>query len=400
VSVRRLAADASLAVAALGTGFAVWLISTTPGFAGGSLAIALSGLSYIAVGALIARRRPDNPLPWVLVAIGLLASTGNAAQTLVDVAIHQHGADARPPVLVHWYTEWFWVPWIFLQFVVLPLLFPTGRVLSAAWRPVLKSAVAVIVVLTVMAMLQQELQLGTDDNPSGSLDNPFGLLPYRDLDDLIEVMLVPLAALTALAMSSLVLRFRRSAGAERGQMKVVVFAVMLGFVAMVVAAVIPNPQDFRGHEPVIFSLVPVAIGVAVLRYRLYDIDRLISRTVGYALVTLVLVSIYAGTVLVLGGTIRALTGQDSALVVAASTLAAAAAFRPVRIRVQRVVERRFNRTSYDAQQAVERFGSRLRTDLDLGGVTADMVAVANEVLRPAHVSLWIPGGGAERVQDR
>jgi hypothetical protein len=138
----------------------------------------------------------------------------------------------------------------------------------------------------------------------------------------------------------------------------------------------------------------------VLRYRLYDIDRLISRTVGYALVTLVLVSIYAGTVLVLGGTIRALTGQDSALVVAASTLAAAAAFRPVRIRVQRVVERRFNRTSYDAQQAVERFGSRLRTDLDLGGVTADMVAVANEVLRPAHVSLWIPGGGAERVQDR
>lgn len=390
--ITRRVADGCLAIAVASTVLMVWLVTTTPGFAGQSnLTVAASGVSYVMVGVLIARRRPQHRLSWVLILIGLLAATGNTAQTIVDMEVHRHGVGVRPQPLLHWYAEWFWVPWNFLQFALLPQLFPGGRPLSERWRPVLVATVVATILMTAIAMFQQELPLVRGDPPTHTVANPLGLLPIRDLDDAILLMLIPLAVLTLLGIVSLVLRYRRSDGIERHQMKVVLFAVVLVWLTFLGQGIFldPDRESFRVLEMLIATAVPASIGIAVLRYRLYDIDRIISRTLGYAVVSMILAGIYTVTVLVLGGAIHGLTGQDSALVVAGSTLAAAAAFRPVRARVQRTVDRHFHRSRYDAQRAVDDFGDRLRSPLDREVLRADVVDLTDQVMRPARVELWL-----------
>jgi hypothetical protein len=264
-----------------------------------------------------------------------------------------------------------------------PLLFPTGRLLTPRWRPMVWLSVLTIVLLTVSEALRPG-QL-----PEYSVDNPFGV-------DGIETVLEPvgsvLMVVTALAsITSLVIRFRRSRGDERQQIKWVAMAAV-GFVALfAVASVVQTVLDLEdtGFAIMLAAFLVVASGVAVamLRYRLYDIDVVINRALVYGSLTALLAATYLGSVLLLQLLLSRFT-EGSGLAVAASTLAAAALVRPGRARIQTIVDRRFFRQKYDAARTLAQFGDRVRREVDLDGISAELIAVAFETMRPAHVALW------------
>jgi hypothetical protein len=272
-----------------------------------------------------------------------------------------------------------------LPFLV--LLFPTGRLLSPRWRPV-AWALGLVLGLYLIARLFTPGPVG-----SGLPDNPLGIEPAQGLLQLIQTMAgvaVPFLVLAVLA--SVVLRFRRSQGEERQQLKWFTFVVAadvvlipgLGALTEQFAPVLGELLVF----PASISLIPIAIGVAVLKYRLYDIDRVINRTLVYGLLTVLLGAVYLAGVFGLGQLLNPVSGE-SALAVAASTLAVAALFQPARRRVQAVVDRRFNRRRYDAARTVEGFSGRLRDEIDLDTLSVELLAVVEQTMQPAAVSLWL-----------
>ena len=242
--------------------------------------------------------------------------------------------------------------------------------------------------------------------------NPFGLEKYPWIADatLGVMLLLPLCILTSAV--SLVLRFLRSGGEEREQIKWLAFAAsILGlgtFSYGIPASILPD--DAGGADPLwqnliedavtlSFAGIPVAVGIAILRYRLYDIDVIINRTLVYGSLTAMLALVYFGGVVGLQATLRALTGQESALAVVASTLAIAALFGPLRRRVQGVVDRRFYRTKYDARKTLEAFNARLRDETDLEALSSDLVGVASATMQPEHVSLWLRREAAQKAKQ-
>jgi hypothetical protein len=272
-----------------------------------------------------------------------------------------------------------------LPFLV--LLFPTGRLLSPRWRPV-AWALGLVLGLYLIARL---FAPGPVDPKLP--DNPLGIESAEGLLQLIQTMAgvaVPFLVLAVLA--SVVLRFRRSQGEERQQLKWFTFVVAADVVLIPgVGEVAQRAAPMLGELvvfPATISLIPIAIGVAVFKYRLYDIDRLINRTLVYGLLTALLIGVYAGLVFLLGRLLDPATG-DSALAVAASTLAVAALFQPARRRVQTVVDRRFNRRKYNAAQTIETFSARLRDQVDLDTLAGELIAVTDETMQPTTVSLWL-----------
>jgi hypothetical protein len=348
---------------------------------------------FAATGAMLIARVPQNRVGWILSGVALTVGVLPAAEAYAGYVMVARGAPDALATFGAWANGIYWVPLLAAVLIFVPLLFPDGRLPSPRWRrPVLVVVVSVIGI-TVMDMLRPDL---TGQHLEYVIDNPIGV---TGLDTglggvLFGVFTAGVACGVIMAVASTVVRFRRAGGAEREQLKwffaavalfVPLFAVMatldgLGFSLPYVAVFLPA---------IVIGALPVAIGVAILRYRLYSIGRIVSRTISYALVTLVLAGIYVGTVLVLGGVIRALTGDDGALVVAASTLAAAAAFRPVRVRVQRLVDRRFSRARYDAAQMTEAFGRQLRDEIHLADATERLRRTATELLHPASASVLL-----------
>jgi hypothetical protein len=282
---------------------------------------------------------------------------------------------------------------VLLQFV--PLLYPTGRLPSPRWRPVAWLGALALLLATVADALQPG-QLEASEVPVGQ--NPLGIDDLEGPLTLLAVstflLFIPLALA---AQASLVVRFRRARGDERQQLKWLAYAV-LGFVAFVLlltltVAVVPDPPvselviDLVGSVPLL--AVPVALGVAVLRYRLYDIDRVINCTLVYGLLTAVLGGVYAGVVLVLGQVFGGSGGKPPSLAVAGATLAAAALFQPARRRIQATVDRRFNRRKYDAAKTIEAFSARLRDEVDLDPLPAELLEVVDQTMEPVAVSLWL-----------
>jgi hypothetical protein len=258
-------------------------------------------------------------------------------------------------------------------------LFPTGRSLSPRWRLVTWLAVGLVVAYTVSGALNPSLQLD-----GRAIANPIGVAGMGlDRGFLGAVLSDLLLLVFAAAIVSLVVRFRRSRGVERQQLKWFTYSGALVLVA-------PLSNSLIGNVSYVLVLaLPAAVGVAVLRYRLYDIDRLINRTLVYGLLTALLAGIYGGTVLVFGQVFGGVGRDPPSLVVAGATMAAAALFQPARRRIQAMVDRHFNRRKYDAAKTVEAFSARLRDEVDLDALSAELLAVVDQTIQPARASLWL-----------
>jgi hypothetical protein len=346
---------------------------------------ALAGFAL--VGALVASRQPRNAIGWILLAIALLFSLSTVVEGL--------SMRPQPAAVAMWLDDWLSDVWIGLVGVGIPLLFPNGHLPSRAWRPVawFGTVVFALGVLT-RAFGVHEL----DTSAPGHHPNPFAL--PGALGDALGALIVPVTVVYAPAvvgaMAGLVVRLRRSRGVERQQLKWVAYVGSLMLTALLLAAV---SLGFRGAvgDPigaigwgaflllVVFGL-PAALGASILRHRLYDIDVVINRTLVYGALTATLGATYLGLVLLVGVTV----GQSN-VAIAVSTLAVAALFRPARARIQAAVDRRFYRRRYDAGQTLEAFGGRLRDELDLEALAADLRHVVQDTVQPAHVTLWLRG---------
>lgn len=338
--------------------------------------------SFPAMGALIASRRPDNPIGWLLLAIGagaglLVASMGYAAFGLVH-----NEAGAPGATVAAWFEAWLWFPLILTIPTFLPLLFPTGRLPSRRWRPVAWFTAALTAGAVIPSMVEGRLVGSGYD-----VRNPIGIASLGDTEESLFSALGPILLVAiALCLASIVFRYRQGSTQERQQLKWVALAV-LALLSMIAL------EDGLGLmvPAVVFPLVlmglPVSMAVAVLKYRLYEIDRIVSRTLTYGVLTSALAGGYLLTVLVLQALLP--VSEDSPLVVAISTLGVVAAFGPLRTRVQRAMDHRFNRSRYDAGHTIEDFGARLRSETDLDSLVADLVAVTHQTMQPAAVSLWL-----------
>ncbi len=357
----------------------------------GLVALAI-GLPSGVVGLLVARRQPANPVGWLLIAIAvcMIAGTDGPDYALLRYHLGYHHLPLGVAALL---LGQVWGPGIQLLPLVV-LLFPDGKLPSAWWRGALWAYVSVyalmiisLAVATAAAVTAHPLQVDSNGGPRAT-DQPTGW--YALVSNLL-LLLVLLLSVAFIARQ--VLSWRRSSGERRQQLKwlasgaalVVVSAVLVGSHSALPA----GPVRFlSGLAWFGFAALPVSIGVAILKYRLYDIDRIISRTLAYAIITGLLVGVYAGLVLLA----TQVLGFASTWAVAASTLAAAALFTPVRRRVQRLVDRRFNRARYDADTLIAAFSDRLKDALGLDAVRADLAEVTCRALEPAHVSVWIRDG--------
>jgi len=377
---------ATLVVAAVGLALLVWDWST-PVPTGSFGVRGFSGLwaaGFGSVGALLTWRRPGHPVGWIFAAAGLVAAVDFATFEYALAAVVGHrGLPAGE--YVGWVQVWIWVPFVALITVYLFLLFPDGRLPGPSWRPVawLAGGFAVIMI-TGLA-----LSPGTVANLT-TLRNPFGVSPAWVPLIPIVVGLVGLLGCVVLAAWSLFSRSRRGPSVERLQIKWLAYSGCLVALTLVPSAILSLSAGIaarvaEGALMVAILTMPVAVALAILKYRLYDIDRIISRTLAYAILTGLLVGVYAGLVL--------LTTQvfdlRTPVAVAASTLGAAALFNPLRQRVQRAVDRRFNRARYDADQMVRAFAARLKDAVDLDSIRDDLASVVHQALEPAHLSLWV-----------
>jgi hypothetical protein len=346
-------------------------------------AIILVTVSTATVGAVLASRRPRHPVGWLLLGVGLALNLSLLVQSYV-----KYGLLARPGSLpgaryLAGFTDSTAPMWLSCAGFVL-LLTPTGSLPSRRWRWWARVAAAAPVVVVLGSVVQPD-PLAPDYH-----GNPLAV------PALARVLVVPAVAgvvvvLVALLVGagSLVVRFRRARGVERQQLRWLAYAAALAagllLVAVVAAFVLAKDELVTASLALGVALLPLATGAAILRYRLYDLDRIISRTLAYGLLTVLLGGGYAAVVLVLGQ----LLGQDSSLVVAAATLAVAGAFQPARRRIQQVVDRRFNRRRYDAAQTIAGFSARLREELDLDALTVELLAVVDQTMQPTQAWLWL-----------
>ena len=343
--------------------------------------------AFMAVGTIIVAHRPGNAVGWIFSAIGLLTAAGVLASEYAARA--NLGRPGAPPgaVLAAWYASWWWYPTLALVLVFVPLVFPTGRLLSARWRPVAAAAAVATVGITALNALTPTL---VDEDYT--VRNPIGVAWVQDPEEsavgavLSGLLLVCMVA----AGLSLVLRFRRSQGVERQQLKWFTYAGALLILSLLATDYfLPEGADVEVFTGFIVALVPVAAGIAILRYRLYDIDRLINRTLVYGLLTALLAGVYAGVVLLLGQVFGRVGAEPPSWVVAGATLAVAALFQPARRRIQAVVDRRFNRRKFDAAKTVEAFSVRLRDEVDLDALSMELLAVVEQTIQPTTASLWL-----------
>src|SRR5215218_9961362 len=351
----------------------------------GAVGRVLSFLPFLAfplVGALVASRRPRNAVGWILLADGLLWTFGSVLDSYRVYGLARPGS-VPFPVATHALSQWLWVPAVGLFAVYVILLFPDGRLPSRRWRPLAWFSGA------VMALLSAGIA--------------FGLEQYPWVSDAFPVVLALLPLCILASAVSLVLRYRRAGSEVREQIKWVAFAALfvgVQFMIDIGASVLLVPTTASGREPswlafldqvgfISFAGVPIAVGIAVLRYRLYDIDVIINRALVYGPLSAMLALIYVGGVVGIQAVFRALTGQESTLAVVASTLAIAALFNPLRRRVRSLVDRRFYRSKYDARKTLEDFAVKLREETDLDALNDELVRVVTETMQPAHVSLWL-----------
>lgn len=342
------------------------------------------------VGAVVAQHSPANPVGWLFLASALAEGWYELA---VGYTHYSLGASPLPgPDWSAWLSTW--------QSALSPLLlslailfFPDGRLPSRRWRP----AVWFCVIGTIPVLVVATLAPGSITD-FATLTSPVGVEGLSALRGMPFDVAVP--AYLSLTAASVVARFRRSHGVERQQVKWFAWSGAMLVLLIVTAGIVETLQGGPGGGSAAFEIIgplafaaalsglPITAGIAILRYRLYDIDLVINRTLVYAILTTILVATYLGSVLALRLALDPLTGQSD-LAVAASTLAVAALFRPLRGRVQSVVDRRFYRSRYDAARTLDDFSARLRHEVDLESLTSDLRAAVHDTMMPTHVCLWL-----------
>jgi hypothetical protein len=376
---------------------AIGIVAARSG-AGGTVApgaVILGGVATLmlaSVGAVLVSRLPRNRIGWLLAIGGLVLAVSGATSGLADYGLNLHPGSVPGAIWFAWTSQWAWAPEIAILFILLPLVYPTGRLLSSRWRVAVAMAAVVLLVGGIGSALSP-----WDPDPY-PVENPLAL--GGTAGDLIGWVVnigvtIFVVAGGAAACASLVVRYRRATLIERAQLKWFAVVAMItglgGTVSIVtdltsagaptgVVGIVNEIAGFLIYGGL--ALLPVAIGVAVLRYRLYEIDRLISRTISWAAVTLILGGLFVALILALQALLVPVTGSNE-LAVAGSTLLVFALFQPLRRRVQRIVDRRFNRSRYDAEQTVAAFAARLRDEVDLEQLRAE----------PDHARRGHPGAG-------
>src|ERR671932_1902830 len=353
----------------------------------------LTAISYAPVGALIASRHPANPVGWLLCLYGLVISFSHFGAEYATYALLVKPDSLPAGEAMAWILSWV-LPILNGMQVFYILLFPTGRLPSRRWRWLGWLTVAFVVVGAIVAAFSSGALLGI----LGPIQNPLGIEGFSNTYyKAILFTMTPL--LTLAAALAVFIRLRRAIGVERQQIKWFAYAavayISAGILAYIIPRVIDTPLWF---ERIGFALniafipaIPVAIGIAILRYRLYDIDFLINRTLVYSTLTALLATIYFGGVAATQAIFRTLTGQEQQpqLAIVVSTLVIAALFNPLRRRIQSFIDRRFYRRKYDAAKTLEAFSHKLRDETDLNALSDDLVGVVRETMQPAHVSLWL-----------
>jgi hypothetical protein len=339
--------------------------------------------AFATMGALVAAQVPRNPMGWIFLAIPFGGALAGITENVAFQGLVYKPGSIPGALAFAWVYSWAWYPLIGLLGFVL-LLYPTGTVPGPRWRPVAWALGAVLAVMTLGYMLYP----GPLDKDRRLPDNPLGIGALRGVFDRSDTFAsISMAGLVFAAVASVIVRFRRSRGDERQQMKWMAFAAAIlagGFVL----------QGVFGLGDVTFavaiSMLPVALGVALFKYRLYDVDRIINRTLVYGASSALLAGAYVGLVIA-SQAVLAPVARGSSVAVALSTLVVAALFLPVRTRVQRFVDRRFYRRRYDAALTLEAFASRLREHMDLEALAVELRDVVQETMQPEHTGVWLRG---------
>ncbi len=375
----------------------------TTGGALSDLLIFVTFLAFPIVGALIASRHPKNPVGWICLTVGLFWMLILLGDSIPGFGPYSVTIDAL--------TQAEWVPPIGLLGIYLILLFPDGKLPSRRWRPLAWLSGVVM----VLASLGITFAPGPLEGHPG-VRNPLGLEGASWLAT-AGIVILPLLPLCMVASAlSLVMRYRSSGGEQREQIKWIAYAasvvVLLYLIAMVSSLMFPLGIWFAAGTPLwlglllqaaiaSFAAVPIAVGFAVLKYRLYDIDVVINRTLVYGSLTAILALVYFGGVATTQAVFRSFTGQEQQpqLAVVVSTLVIAALFSPLRRRIQGFIDRRFYRRKYDARKTLEAFSAKLRDETDLGTLSDELVGVVRETMQPAHVSLWLCPDTAQKGEQ-
>jgi hypothetical protein len=363
--------------------------------------VIFGGFSMFAVvGAVLVAKRPGNPTGWFLSAASLLVGCA-ALETYAAYVMITRGRPDWLAVVGVWVNSWYWFMFIALAFIYLPLYFPDGRLPSRRWLPVAVITGIGVLVVVVLGMLTDTLR-GQDVDYR--IENPIGIEGLPPVEELpfFGVLSVPLVIGCVGAVAAVVVRFRRSSGVERQQMKWFLYAAA-PILTFPITDYLPGIVSGLVFGWMLIGL-PTAIGIAVLRYRLYDIDVVINRTLVYGALTVSLALVYFGGVVGLQRLLSPVVGESNQLAVVASTLAVAALFTPLRRRIQSFIDRRFYRRKYDARKTLEAFSTKLREASDLDGLNGELLAVVRETVQPEHASLWLrpsPGTGrGAREQNR
>ena len=369
-----------------------WVPFGQPGVAQTVIAVAMFAVSFPLVGWIILRRDPSNRLGWIYLAIGFWQALNMFASGYSTLAYWV--ASGRLPLAseLSWVAVWAWVPGFTLFSTLGILLFPTGRLPSRRWWPVVALAAVAFVLLLVPVValwpyrgLPLELQNALNQPPPA---DPV-IVAANAIQGVGQVVL--LAAMIG-SVAGLATRFRRSRGVERQQLKWFTYAAIVDVLLLVVWTVVPLDPLAGALSSLLLAFLPIAIAIAILRYRLYDIDRVVSRTIGYAIITGILGVTFVGIVLRVQAVVDSLLPQVTETgtpAVAASTLAAAALFQPLRRRVQATVDRRFDRARVDRDRSIVRLGNRLRDAVELDAIRADVLGTIDATIRPANATVWL-----------
>jgi hypothetical protein len=349
-----------------------------------ALIVGFSGFNI--VGAFLISRRPEHAMGRLLCAVALLAAFAFAANEYATYALISAPGSLPAGRVAGWFASWLWYPAVILAVIYLPLLFPDGRLPSPRWRWLAYTTAIVLAAVCVSFALAPELDVGySDDAPE--IANPLAIRQIEGLLDTTLAVTFPIVVAAALlAALSVVRRFRGSRGDARQQIKWFAAGVLLLVLSLPASEIsaIAGSIAFAGG----LLAVPIAVAIAVLRYRLYDIDRIVSRTLVYGLLTAGLALTYFGLVVGLQAALRPVSG-GSDFAIALTTLVVAALFFPARQRLQDAVDRRFNRRAYNAARTIEAFSARLREQVDLDTLRYELLAVVDETMQPARASLWL-----------